>query len=197
MFRCTCSIPGEYLRDSCFQNWNICHSELLPYKLNLKRFLAFIHHQQTQSWSYGELFVFRSIWPKNVKGRLFWIVRGKLSNYAKRKLLAITKTRRKQNVKIQTNNHDHVHAIWFASTSTSWSVLSLHNVWNLITKLLNHQLFSVSRFFSTALTLKSDQHKFCPDNANRQSREKIMRINKMITKGKILWSFIKFSQLIV
>lgn len=78
MFRCTCSIPGKCLRDSCFQDWKIRHSELLPYKLNLKRLLAIIHHQQTQSWCYGELFVFRSIWPKNVKGR--WIVRGKLSN---------------------------------------------------------------------------------------------------------------------
>ena len=180
MFRCTCSIPGKYLRDSCFQNWNICHSELLPYRLNLKRFLAFIHHQQTQSWSYGELFVFRSIWPKNVKGRLFWIVRGKLSNYAKRKLLAITKTRRKQNVKIQTNNHDYVHAIWFASTSTSWSVLSLHNVWNLITKLINHQLFSVSRFFSTVLTLR------------------VTNINFLLTMqtdnpGKRLWELIRWS----
>ena len=43
---------------------------------------------------------------------------------------------------------------------------------------------------------KSDQHQFSPNNINTQSKEMVMRINKMITTGKMLWSFIKFSPLI-
>ena len=44
---------------------------------------------------------------------------------------------------------------------------------------------------------KSDQHQFSPNNISKSSRVKVMRIGKMITKGKMLWSFIKFSQLIL
>ena len=42
---------------------------------------------------------------------------------------------------------------------------------------------------------KSDQHQFSPNNISRSSRVKVMRITKLITKGRRLWSFIKFSQL--
>ena len=38
---------------------------------------------------------------------------------------------------------------------------------------------------------------FSPNNIHTLSRDKVMRINKMITIEKMLWSFIKFSQLIV
>ena len=44
---------------------------------------------------------------------------------------------------------------------------------------------------------KSDHQQFPPNNIGRSSRVKVMRISKMITKGKMLWSFIKFSQLIL
>ena len=44
---------------------------------------------------------------------------------------------------------------------------------------------------------KSDQQQFSPNNISKSSRVKVMRISKMITKGKMLWSFIKFSQLIL
>ena len=42
----------------------------------------------------------------------------------------------------------------------------------------------------------SDQHQFSPNNINAQSREKVMRTDKVITKGKLLWSFNKLSGLI-
>ena len=35
---------------------------------------------------------------------------------------------------------------------------------------------------------KSDQHQFSPNNISRSSRVKVMRITKLITKGRMLWS---------
>ena len=43
---------------------------------------------------------------------------------------------------------------------------------------------------------KSDKHQFSPTLINTQSTEEVMRIDQMITKGKMLGSFFKFSQLI-
>ena len=40
----------------------------------------------------------------------------------------------------------------------------------------------------------SDKHQFSPNVINTQSREEVMRIDKIITKGKILRSFFKLSQ---
>ena len=42
---------------------------------------------------------------------------------------------------------------------------------------------------------KSDQHQFSPNNISRSTRVKVMRITKLMTKGRILWSQTKFSQL--
>ena len=36
------------------------------------------------------------------------------------------------------------------------------------------------------LSLKSDQHQFSPNDINTLLREKVMRMNKVITKGKML-----------
>ena len=47
------------------------------------------------------------------------------------------------------------------------------------------------------LSANSDQKQFSPNNIHTLSRDKVMRINKMITKGKMPWSFIKFSQVIL
>ena len=47
------------------------------------------------------------------------------------------------------------------------------------------------------LSPNSDQHQFSSNNIHTPSRDKVMRINKMITKEKIPWSFIKFSQRIL
>ena len=43
------------------------------------------------------------------------------------------------------------------------------------------------------LSPKSYQHQFSPNNTNIQSRKTVMRMDKMIIKGKKFWSFIKFS----
>ena len=60
-------------------------------------------------------------------------------------------------------------------------------------------LMQVQGVWFCPLSLKSEQHLFSPNNIITSSREKVMRINKIITSGKIhvLWSFIKFSQLIL
>ena len=47
------------------------------------------------------------------------------------------------------------------------------------------------------LSRNSDQHQFSSNNIHTPSRDKVMRINKMITKEKIPWSFVKFSQRIL
>ena len=46
------------------------------------------------------------------------------------------------------------------------------------------------------LSPNSDQHQFSPDNIHTLSRNKVMRINEMITKEKMPRSFIRVSQLI-
>ena len=45
------------------------------------------------------------------------------------------------------------------------------------------------------LSPDSDQHQFSPKNIHMLPREMIMRVIKMITKEKMLWSVIKLSQL--
>ena len=47
------------------------------------------------------------------------------------------------------------------------------------------------------LSPNSDQQQFSPNNIHTLSRDKVMRINKMIIIEKIPWPFIKFSQLIL
>ena len=47
------------------------------------------------------------------------------------------------------------------------------------------------------LSPNSDQHQFSPNNIHTLSRNKVMRINEMITKEKMPRSFIKVSQLIL
>ena len=49
-------------------------------------------------------------------------------------------------------------------------------------------------YFNT-LGPKSVQHQFFLNNISRSTRVKVMRITKLMTKGRMLWSFIKFSQL--
>ena len=45
------------------------------------------------------------------------------------------------------------------------------------------------------LSPNGDEDQFSPNDIHTLSRDKVMRINEMITKEKMLWSFIKFSQL--
>ena len=39
-----------------------------------------------------------------------------------------------------------------------------------------------------SLSPKSDQNQFSPNNIDTSSKEMVMRINKMINKGKMRWS---------
>ena len=50
--------------------------------------------------------------------------------------------------------------------------------------------------YVNALSPKGDQHQFSPNNISRSSTVKVMRITKLITKGNMLWSNTKFSQLL-
>ena len=62
------------------------------------------------------------------------------------------------------------------------------------------QMVSVQTLFLNSiinpLSPNSDQHQFSPNNIHMLPREMVTRINQMITKKKMLWSFIKISQLI-
>ena len=63
----------------------------------------------------------------------------------------------------------------------------------------NYRNFSCSSIKNliNPLSPNSVQHQSSPNNIHTLSRDKVMRINKMITIEKIPWSFIKFSQLIL
>ena len=45
------------------------------------------------------------------------------------------------------------------------------------------------------LGAKSVQHQFSPNNISRSTRVKVMRATNLITQGRMLWSWTKFSQL--
>ena len=48
-------------------------------------------------------------------------------------------------------------------------------------------------FFFNPLSPNGDQNQFFPNDIHTLSRDKVMRIDEMITKEKMLWSFITFS----
>ena len=70
----------------------------------------------------------------------------------------------------------------------------------------NNTVVICTRLFSKAsvsfwcmchhLKPNGDQHQFSPNNIHMLSREIITRINQMITKEKLLWTFIRLSQFI-
>ena len=77
---------------------------------------------------------------------------------------------------------------------------SLEKVLNFVPKICANPVLMFQRKKArhlSPLCPKSDQHQFSPNNISSSSRVKVMRISKMFTKGKMLWSFIKFSQLIL
>ena len=66
----------------------------------------------------------------------------------------------------------------------------------------HHQIFAYSgstpkRHALNPVSPNSDQHQFSATNIRMLPREMVMRVNKMITKEKMLRSVIKFSQLIL
>ena len=73
-------------------------------------------------------------------------------------------------------------------------------VWisKLVVSCIEEESMSLSVFHCyIPLSLNSDQHQFSPNDIHTLAREMVMRSNKMLTKEKIPWSFIKFSQLIL
>ena len=51
--------------------------------------------------------------------------------------------------------------------------------------------------FLNPLSPNGEQHQFSPNNIHTLSRKNVMKIYEMITKEQMLWSAIKFSQLIL
>ena len=77
-----------------------------------------------------------------------------------------------------------------------------------LTKLKNSVIFwscnEVQKYWNTSVkwplnpsSPNSDQHQFSPNNIHMLPRGMVMRVNKMITKEKMLWSAIKLSLLIL
>ena len=66
------------------------------------------------------------------------------------------------------------------------------------TRVFDHRSEEQTLFQSyfNPLSPNSDQHQFSPNNIHTLSRNKVMRINEMITKEKMPRSFIRVSQLI-
>ena len=82
-----------------------------------------------------------------------------------------------------------------SSSSLSSSVLSYFKFSIYFSCCSNVVYFHVRCFNS--LSPNGDQQQFSPNNIHTLSRDKVMRINKVITIEKIPSSFIKFSQLIL
>ena len=60
-----------------------------------------------------------------------------------------------------------------------------------------HTLSVCKMNFLSLFNPNSDRQQFSPNDVHTLSRDKVMRISKMITKEKMPWFFIKFSQLIL
>ena len=76
------------------------------------------------------------------------------------------------------------------------AVSSLRTMMNFVAQLMVTMILSTCSRFNP-LSPNSDQQQFSPNNIHTLSRDKVMRINKMIIIEKIPWSFLKFSQLIL
>ena len=76
------------------------------------------------------------------------------------------------------------------------AVRSLRILMNFVAQLMVIMIFSTCSRFNP-LSPNSHQQQFSPNNIHTLSRDKVMRINKMIIIEKIPWSFLKFSQLIL
>ena len=86
---------------------------------------------------------------------------------------------------------------YFITLSLEKEIIVLEKVLNFGSKICTNPVPMFQRkkaMHVSSLGPKSDQHQFSPNNISKSSRVKVMRIGKMITKGKMLWSFIKFYQ---
>ena len=86
---------------------------------------------------------------------------------------------------------------YFITLCLEKEIIVLEKVLNFGSKICTNPVLMFQRkkaMHVSSLGPKSDQHQFSPNNISKSSRVKVMRIGKMITKGKMLWSFIKFYQ---
>ena len=107
-----------------------------------------------------------------------------------------------------------LHMVNFVHPTAMWNdfpekIAYLHeSVWVLINSIIIYafnsssiKVVSYDKLFFTLtfnpLSSNSDQQQFSPNHILTLSRDKVMRINKIITKEKMPWSFIKFSQLLI
>ena len=90
----------------------------------------------------------------------------------------------------------HFFSGYFNVSRSLVAVSSLTILMNFVAQLMVIMILSTCSRFNP-LSPNSDQQQFSPNNIHTLSRDKVMRINKMIIIEKIPWSFIKFSQLIL
>ena len=81
-----------------------------------------------------------------------------------------------------------------------WPIRSTIQIW-VVSDTLQLDVINIPRetsgSFINPLSPNSDQHQFSPNNIHMLPREMVMRVNKIVTKEKMLWSVFKFSQLIL
>ena len=84
---------------------------------------------------------------------------------------------------------------------------SSHSVWNFCARFSDvtsrgnqwwrREMSAVFSGYTSPLSANSDRKQFSPNNIHTLSKDKVMRINKMINKRNMPWSFIKFSQVVL
>ena len=91
-----------------------------------------------------------------------------------------------------------VHTLWCGIPPVSLVIFLIHVITpqKLRVRKLHIQTLMDPHPVINPLSPKSDQHQFSPHNINALAKVKVMRFNKMIISGKMLWSITKFSQLI-
>ena len=87
-------------------------------------------------------------------------------------------------------------SLYICSCPMRWSLCYLVVI-SLIHDFQLGRSHSIKHFIWIWTNINSDESQFSPNNISTWSWEKVMRINKMITKAKLHWSFIKFCQLIL
>ena len=92
--------------------------------------------------------------------------------------------------------HYRVPACWHLVV-TCWPLMKIwQKVWPKAC-LISHPTLSPVNQIINPLSPRGDQQRFSPNNFDTLTRNKVMRINKIITKEKVPWSFFKFSRLIL
>ena len=82
--------------------------------------------------------------------------------------------------------------VTFAVHNVNMSLNALRLYWLFFDQSISVIASLIGSLLLKPLSPNTDQHQFSPNNIHRLSRDKGVRINTMITKGKMLCSFIKF-----